>query len=110
MPCDSPDSVDDFQFYLGKTHSLIEDHPSSLACILGDFNAINTDPSIKYILDNGYVTNQSNIKETNPFGTIIDHIFLSKKFVQNYKSYKILSYPYVWSDHNAIILIIEDFF
>jgi exonuclease III len=78
--------------------------------ILGDFNAINTDPAIKYILDNGYVTNQSNIKETNPFGTIIDHIFLSKKFVQNYKSYKILSYPYVWSDHNAIILIIEDFF
>ena len=39
MPCDSPDSVGDFQLYLGKAHSLIEDHPSSLACILGDFTA-----------------------------------------------------------------------
>jgi exonuclease III len=78
--------------------------------ILGDFNAGSDDEAIKYILANGYTTNYSKITESNPFGTIVDHIFLSKDFIKQYKSHRILSYPYVWSDHNAIILIIDDFF
>jgi exonuclease III len=78
--------------------------------ILGDFNATIDDISMKYILDNGYVTNQSEIKETDPFGSSIDHVFVSKEFAKQYKSYSIRSYPYVWSDHNALILNIGDFF
>lgn len=78
--------------------------------IIGDFNASTNDESMKYILNNGYVTDEKYIKETDPFGSIIDHIFLSTEFIKQYKYYRILSYPYVWSDHNAVILIIDNFF
>jgi exonuclease III len=78
--------------------------------ILGDFNAVLSDPVIKYFYKEGYKTDNTNVKETNTFGTIVDHILLSKLFIDKYDSWKILSYPYVWSDHNAVILLIDNFF
>ena len=39
IPCDIKDNLDEFLYYLAKINSIIEDHPSSHSCIIGDFNA-----------------------------------------------------------------------
>ena len=121
LPYDSYDNLDEFMFLLSKVNSIIENHPSSHACVIGDFNANTSHDSLfgkelvrfcnneHLIIADNLLCNDSTFtfySDAHNSVSWLDHVVVSENVFNAIMSIEV-DYSYVTSDHFPMFITLN---